>query len=76
MFNWLPGERETTEDDRPTHRFLSLGCPCLLFRQPGCRFNLRLSQVMLKKKGKREREKKNPAQYFRAGPKHDDDDSD
>lgn len=41
VFNWLPGERETTEDDRPTHHFLSL-CPCLLLHWLGDPFNQNL----------------------------------
>lgn len=41
VFNWLPGEAETTEDDRPTHHFLS-PCPCLLFRWLGHPFNQNL----------------------------------
>lgn len=47
VFNWLPGERETTEDDRPTHHFPSLCVLVFCFPGWGTRSIKPFSQVAL-----------------------------
>lgn len=48
VFSWLPGERETTEDDRPTHHFLSLRVLVFCFSSWGTHSIKPFSQVTVK----------------------------
>lgn len=48
VFNWLPGEAEATEDDRPTHHFLSLCVLVFCFAGWGIHSIKIFSQVTLK----------------------------